>query len=260
MENQLDLFDRNNTVIYSKNSDEITSLELMEQINIFRKAEGKSNLQHKHLLDSIRDEFEEEIVTAEISALTYRSGTGKGYTMYSLKLEQAKQLLARESKIVRKSVFQYINKIEQEIKNTQAVKDLPQNYPDALEALAVTARAKMLAEAKLLEQKPIVTTHEAMKKKGHNMRLSSFFQSLTIKDPSKDFKIIGRNTMFKLLRSMGYIQNNNALPFQKYIDKGYFVVNGISKNDTMRAYAMITPDGMIWLKSMLAKRGYVSMK
>ena len=40
----------------------ITSLELVEQINLFRKEEGKDvELHHKTMLAIIRDEFEEEI-------------------------------------------------------------------------------------------------------------------------------------------------------------------------------------------------------
>ena len=39
----------------------ITSLELVERINLFRKEEGKDvELQHKTMLAIIRDEFEEE--------------------------------------------------------------------------------------------------------------------------------------------------------------------------------------------------------
>ena len=40
----------------------ITSLELVEQINLFRREEGKEkDLLHKNLLAVIRDEFEDEI-------------------------------------------------------------------------------------------------------------------------------------------------------------------------------------------------------
>ena len=42
--------------------DTLTSLELLEQINLFRIEEGKDNLlRHDTLLNIIRDEFEEEI-------------------------------------------------------------------------------------------------------------------------------------------------------------------------------------------------------
>ena len=52
----------------------INTLELVKQINVFRaEIDGKSPLKHKHLLDIVRDEFEEEIVRAEISAVTYKT-------------------------------------------------------------------------------------------------------------------------------------------------------------------------------------------
>ena len=45
-----------------KNKDKITSLEIVSEINKFRKEEGnKSELRHDNLLQIIRDEFSEEI-------------------------------------------------------------------------------------------------------------------------------------------------------------------------------------------------------
>lgn len=50
--------------------DTITSLELVEQINFFRKEEGKKKpLRHDNLLNIIRDEFEEEIQDLKILEL-----------------------------------------------------------------------------------------------------------------------------------------------------------------------------------------------
>ena len=54
------------------NKQTITSLELLEQINFFReKEEKKKTLQHKTLLNIIRDEFEEEINEQKILPVTY---------------------------------------------------------------------------------------------------------------------------------------------------------------------------------------------
>lgn len=51
----------------------ITSLELVEQINLFRKEEGKeTELQHKTMLAIIRDEFEEEIGQQKILPTYYK--------------------------------------------------------------------------------------------------------------------------------------------------------------------------------------------
>ena len=53
--------------------DTITSLELVEQINFFRKQEGrKTETQHYDLLKIIRNEFDEEINEGKISVDTYK--------------------------------------------------------------------------------------------------------------------------------------------------------------------------------------------
>ncbi len=98
----------------------ITSLELLEQINFFRKKEGnKKPLRHDNLLNIIRDEFEEEIRDLKIQVSFYKRETGNGtmkeYPMYILTLDQARQVLTRESPTVRKEIFKYIRALENEI-------------------------------------------------------------------------------------------------------------------------------------------------
>ncbi|EFS20659.1 hypothetical protein FSBG_00156 [Fusobacterium gonidiaformans 3-1-5R] len=98
----------------------MTSLELLEQINLFRKEEGKKkDLRHKDLLSIIRNEFEEEITGRKISLSEYKDKTGRKLPMFILTLSQAKQVLVRESKYVRRAVIQYIEKLETSLANTQ---------------------------------------------------------------------------------------------------------------------------------------------
>ena len=95
----------------------ITSLELLEQINFFRWKEGnKTPLRHDNLLQIIRDEFSKEISLLKIQESTYTTDRGKKYPMYILTLNQARQILARESKFVRGAMFEYIDKLEKNIK------------------------------------------------------------------------------------------------------------------------------------------------
>lgn len=103
------------------NKDTITSLELLEQINFFREQERKKKeLRHDNLLNTIRDEFDEEIRDLKIKESLYKAETGNGtlreYLMYILTYNQAKQVLMRESKYVRKAVIKYIEQLEQQIK------------------------------------------------------------------------------------------------------------------------------------------------
>ena len=61
----------NELIIFEKEVDKITSLELLEQINIFRKQENRNDLAHYDLLKIIRDEFEEEMGIGKISETHY---------------------------------------------------------------------------------------------------------------------------------------------------------------------------------------------
>jgi hypothetical protein len=128
-----------------ENKETITSLELVKQINIFREEEynykiqnglelGKvearnghyTELLHQDLLNIIRDEFEEEIADRKISVSEYKDSTNRSLPMFELTLEQAKQVLIRESKYVRKAILEYIKKLEQlvmDLKNGITEKD-----------------------------------------------------------------------------------------------------------------------------------------
>lgn len=118
----------------------ITSLELLEQINIFREQEyrDKDNfdllteaekkrghyvkLEHKDLLKIIREEFEAEFTEGKISLSEYKDSTGRKLPMYILELDQAKQ-----------------------------VKKLPTTYLEALEQLLETEKARVKLEKENVE-------------------------------------------------------------------------------------------------------------
>lgn len=122
-----------------KDKNTITSLELLEQLNFFRekeyefksknntltKAESKRGkfvkLEHKDLLKIINDEFIEEINEGKISPVEYIDKKGENRPMFVITLNQAKQLLARESKFVRKAIIEYIEKLENKLEEKQEI-------------------------------------------------------------------------------------------------------------------------------------------
>lgn len=120
-----------------RTQEKITSLELLKQINLFREQEGdRTKLKHKTLLDVIRDEFDEEIGMQKILPTLYKHPqNGQEYPMFELTLSQAKQVLVRESKFVRKAVISYIEKLENALMDNQP--KLPQTYKEALKELLV---------------------------------------------------------------------------------------------------------------------------
>jgi hypothetical protein len=90
----------------------MTSLKLLDQINMFRSQEGLKQMLHKTLLNIIRSEFEQEIDEQNILPTSYQDVQGRTQIMFTLTLSQAKQVLVKESKKVRKAVIHYIEIIE----------------------------------------------------------------------------------------------------------------------------------------------------
>lgn len=113
--------------------DTITSLELLDQINYFRWKEGnKTELKHNDLLKVIRDEFQEEIHEGKISLMYQEVKIGNGAKRkspyYILTLKQGRQVLARESRLVRKAVIDYIDKLENQNKQyREAIQEIQNN-------------------------------------------------------------------------------------------------------------------------------------
>lgn len=101
------------------NKDTITSLELLEEINFFRKQEDRTETSHYDLLKIIRLEFDEEIGEGKISCTsTYKDSQGKDRPMFILTISQAKQVLVRESKYVRKAIIKKLEQLENKLKET----------------------------------------------------------------------------------------------------------------------------------------------
>lgn len=138
----------------------INSKELLKQINYFREIEYKEKeanstlteaqkkrghyieLRHDKLLDIIRDELNikiglpkimetlkekdrlnfEPIYIDGIFVSTYIDTWNRQQPMFILTIEQAKQVLMRESKVVRKAVIRYLNLLEKRIRELERKK------------------------------------------------------------------------------------------------------------------------------------------
>jgi len=138
----------------------INSKELLKQINIFREMEYKereanntlteaqkkkghyTKLQHKTLLSIIKSEFNlkidplnfEEMLKDRQNILpiyidnifisTYKDSYDREQIMFILTIDQAKQVLLRESRIVRRKVIEYLNLLEKRIRQLERKKGI----------------------------------------------------------------------------------------------------------------------------------------
>lgn len=100
----------------------VTSLELVKEINFFRGIKitlgtdpSLKELRHDTLRNIIKDEFEEEILSQEILEKSLPSDGGRPTKVFYLTLNQAKQVLVRESKVVRKAVIKRLDELENKL-------------------------------------------------------------------------------------------------------------------------------------------------
>ena len=159
------------------NKNTITSLEILEQINLFRKQEGnRAELQHKTLLEIIRDEFSEEIDEQKILLISYKDSMNREKPMFELTTAQAKQVLVRESKFVRKAVIHYIEELENRLKAvtykpmSEAQKrniEIRERYSkvkmaEALKSLIPLAKSETYKEILVAESAKVLTGKELL--------------------------------------------------------------------------------------------------
>lgn len=155
---------------------DITSLELVTQINLFRNEEGnRSEIRHADLLKVIRDEFEYEIGMGKISHTPYtHSQNGQNYEMFEFTKSQATQILVRESKFVRRAIIAKLESLESQTQQIAlpSKKELAlmvvqlEEEKEALEARNKTLEPKAEYADKVLLSTTELTTTEVAKSLG----------------------------------------------------------------------------------------------
>ena len=241
----------------------ITSLELVNQINVFRvNTDNKSELAHSDLLKIIRDEFEEEINAGEFSPVEYTDKKGEKRPMFELTLSQAKQVLVRESKVVRKSVIKYIEELESRVLKPKA---LP-SYSEALRLLAdnIEENERLQSENRVMLPKANyfdnivdknLLTNISTTAKLLEMKIKTFTQFLL------DSKLVFRTaSKTKLDKKTGLEKEviGKLLPHADYCNKEkpnslYFEVKEFATSGYANTQTMITPRGKEAIILMLGK-------
>ena len=195
-----------------ENKETITSLELVEQINLFRSREGnRAKLKHKTLLEIIRDEFETEISRQKILPSKYISDRGKEYPMFELTFKQARQVLVRESKVVRRAVLEYIDKLEEKLKMKQL--NLPTNYLEALKQLVAKEETIQIQEHQLKELKPIKEYYDEILNSKGTMKITQI---------AADYDM-SATKLNRILNDKGLIRKigDQWILYSKHMGKGY---------------------------------------
>ena len=242
----------------------ITSVELVEVINEFRKLEsdttGKkyTELLHKDFMKKIRTELETLKTLGlggerNISPSSYINSQNKEQPCYSLNRDGMLEMLNSESALVRYKTIEYINKLEEENKTLKDEKAnlLLSIYNGGQEGIAA---AQKLTELEVEEAtKPLLPKaefYDAVTDSKDAIPMSSVAKVLNIKG-------IGRNKLFEILRDKNILRGNNE-PYQTMVDRGYFRVieTKYTKNgDThINLKTLVTQKGLDYIRKILNKQ------
>lgn len=215
--------------------DGITSLDLKKQINLFRGQEGnRTQLKHSDLLKVIRDEFEEEIGMGKISYTLYKHPqNGQEYPMFELTLSQAKQVLVRESKFVRKAVISYIEKLEKTLMNNQP--KLPQTYKEALKELLIQVEGNERLQLENKDMKPKAEYFDEIVDRGGLTNFRDTAKLLGVSEKAFIFLLIDKKYIYR-------VQKGTLKPVAKYVGT-YFELKEWVRGEKTGTQTLITAKG-----------------
>lgn len=283
--------------------DTITSLELLEIINKFREKENLPITTHSDLLIIIETELTGinrktpanqrqkwrvcfGADTPEISKLLEDKGViittyiheqnKQKYPMYILTLNLAKRCLLRESRIVREQVLEYIERLENRVKELES-KPREMTPEEMLSRSLLYAHNLIQEKDKLLEQKEIELKEKdkiivdkntqiifkdmKLRSQEHKVEtydtISEKNKTYSMNEVAKmiDYVNMGRNKLFEFLRQKKILMSNN-LPFQKYVDAGWFKVITNTYNDIPITQTVVFLKGIEKICELLDKFGY----
>lgn len=266
-------FENKGIVLVGKNKEfEITSVQLVDIINNFRKEEGnETEKEHKDFMKSIRKELK-DLENAGIedggnfSLISYIDNMNREKPCYNMNKAGAMQMLNKESAVVRYKTQLYIEQLEKrnEELNTPScmIQDIrirlkvyereldQQEYRQCLERINTLEQLKVnLTMTPLVEKYNIFMDAEGL------TSIERFSQNLSIKG-------LGRNNMYKYFREKGYLKRDNK-PYQYYIDNGWFKLRPsgyhMERGEIVQDYkTFLTTKGVNKIIDVLIKEGYIN--
>lgn len=226
------------------NENIMTSLEIAELT-------GK---EHNKILRDIRDEIE-KLKKQGIRAETifglgeYLDKNNQKRPMYNLTKEGVLQLAARYDAVVR---FKLIEKVTKTREYTQ--KELLLMQLESIEKIEKLQIENKEQAQKLIEQAPKIEFYNDVTGSETTAEIGTVAKIL-------GFKNVGRNILFDILRKQGILKADN-IPYQRYVDNGYFRVIESKWNDYMTGDVKISfktvvyQKGIEYIAKMLKELGY----
>ena len=204
----------------------------------------KFEKQHKHVLDAIRNIIQSAENSAELYvSTTYKDSTGRSNEKFIMKRDGFTLLVmgftgstAIQFKLDFINAF---NEMERRLMAVQPLYKLPDfnNPVEAARAWADATEQRMLAEKSVKELQPKAEVYDRIMSTDGCTDINSLAKSLGT----------GRTRLFALLRANYVVMKSKPLPYQEYVDSGYFTVKSVEKNKLLIEQMFVTTKGIDWI-------------
>ena len=217
----------------------MTSLELLELVNAERAEFGESIVRRNDFNARIRDELDGE----HYESFVVDNGNGTASEAYRLTVKQCMYVAMRESKGVRRSVQEKLDRIEKPADPMQALAD-----PATLRQMLLGYTEQVLKlEAQVAAAAPAVAFVD---KFVHAEGLKGFREVCKLLKANES-----RFTEFVLAKKIMYRLSGRLTAHQQHIDAGRFEVRAgvATANDHAYTSTKFTPKGVNWIAGEWAK-------
>lgn len=176
-----------------------------------------------------------------------------GFSLLAMSFNNTRRVLEWKIKYI--NAF---NEMEKALEENEINKfgKIPKTYPEALRKMAEYVEKCEKQEQLLLESKPKVEFFEAVSESNDMLKMAEVAKVL-------NFKGLGRNRMFEVLREKKILRYNNE-PYQAYVDKGYFKqIESKYENEDfthINLTTVVSQKGLDFIRNVLLKAGYVYLK
>ncbi|WP_456265313.1 MULTISPECIES: phage antirepressor KilAC domain-containing protein [unclassified Bacillus (in: firmicutes)] len=186
---------------------------------------------------------------------SYESGTGKPYKCFFL-TRKGCEMVANKMTGTKGVLFtaQYASRFEEMEKALKARPSLIDTYLGLDEeeraiAYFTERKAKRELQAQLSLAEPKVEKYNQFLDADGLMKIGQLAKVLCIKG-------MGQNNLFKYLRENNILMSgtNKNVPYQKYVDRGFFQVKTQETNIGIKTITLVTPKGADFIADLLANR------
>lgn len=198
-------------------------------------------------IEKLKEAGEEEFSRLNFEQSEYTNERGKTYIKYLL-TEDAFTMITMSYTTVEAMKFKvkYINEFKR-MRDLLGNKNsrLPSTFSEALRLAADLQEEKEKLEKQNKLLKPKADSHDHFLDSKNNRNMEATAKALKV----------GRNNLFKFLREdeIKIMGKGKTIPYQKYIDAGYFVVVETPKNGFSVSQTYVTKDGVEYLSKKIRK-------